>query len=165
MPSLLLLRHAKAERARPGESDHERVLAERGRTEAAAVGRAMRERGERPDLVLCSTSVRTRETFELAGIALRGKPEVRFLKKLFDAGGDYFGVLKQEGGGAASVLVVGHNPAIQETALRLAESLASKDGARLKQNFPPAALAIFDFDGGWLDLAPGTARLAALITP
>ncbi|HWT29511.1 MAG TPA: histidine phosphatase family protein, partial [Propylenella sp.] len=77
----------------------------------------------------------------------------------------YSGVLKQEGGGAASLLLVGHNPAIQETALRLAESLASKDGRRLKESFPPAALAIFDLAGGWRDLAPGTARLAAVIIP
>ena len=164
MPRLLLLRHAKAERARPGESDHERVLAERGRKEAAAVGRALAERDERPDLVLCSTSVRTRQTWELARTALRSEPEVRFAKKLFDAGGDYVGVLKQEGRGAASLLLVGHNPAIQETAIRLAQNLASNDGTRLKEKFPPAALAIFDLDGEWRDLAPGTARLAALIT-
>ena len=165
MPRLLLLRHAKAEHARPGESDHERVLAERGRKEAAVVGRAMAERGERPDLVLCSTSTRTRETWDLARTVLQSEPEVRFVKKLFDAGGDYLSILKQEGGGAASLLLVGHNPAVHATAIRLAENLASKDGSRLKEKFPPAALAILDFDGDWRDLAPSTARLAALITP
>jgi phosphohistidine phosphatase len=165
MRRLLLLRHAKAERARPGETDHERVLAERGQKDSKAVAAVIAERGEHPDLVLCSTSVRTRQTFEPIRPALAGVPEERFLRALFEAGRDYIALLRQEAGTAQSLLLIGHNPAIHETAVRLAANLDTADGKELSARFPTAALAIFDLDGDWADIRPGSMRLAAFVTP
>ena len=165
MPRLLLLRHAKAERARPSEADHERVLAERGRKDSEAVANIIAKRGEQPDLVLCSTSVRTRQTLEPIRPALAGAPEERFLRALFEAGRDYLPLLRQEGGTALSLLLIGHNPAIHETAVRLAENLDTPDGKKLSARFPTAALAIFDFDGDWADIRPASMRLAVFVTP
>jgi len=165
MRRLLLLRHAKAERARPGETDHERTLAKRGRKDSEAMAKVIAERGEQPDLVLCSTSVRTRQTFEPIRPALAGAPEERFLRALFEAGRDYLPLLRQEGGTALSLLLIGHNPAIHETAVRLAADLDAADGKNLSARFPTAALAIFDFDGDWAEIRPACMRLAAFVTP
>src|SRR5690606_35676396 len=70
MPILILLRHARAEASRPGQSDHERILAPRGQREAAAMGRAVASRGWRPDRVIASTAARTRQTWAEAAPAL-----------------------------------------------------------------------------------------------
>ena len=164
MPRLLLLRHAKAERARPGVSDHERPLSDRGRDDAATIGAAMAGRGERPDAVLCSTSQRTRQTWDALRPILQASPEPRFGRELYDAA-DYLPILRRDGGDAHALLVIGHNPTVHETALLLAGDLGGRDGGALKQRFPTAALAILDFDGSWSDLQPGGARLAAYIRP
>jgi len=164
MPRLLLLRHAKAERARPGERDFDRVLAERGQADSAAVGKQLKARGERPALVLVSAAARTRETWERLAATLGEAPEPRYLPELYEAG-DYLPLLRREADGADSIMVVGHNPAIHETALALTESLAGPDGASLKRHFPTAALAILDFDRDWAKLKPGKGRLVAFLRP
>jgi phosphohistidine phosphatase len=122
------------------------------------------EAGEEPTLVLCSTSRRTRETWDAARPALAGEPRERFLRSLYEADGDYLPILREEGSGP-SMMVIGHNPAIQVTALRLARDLAGADGAALAGGFPTAAIAVFDFEGDWGDLAPGVGRLAAFLQP
>ena len=164
MPRLVLLRHATAERAGPRQTDHERELTKGGRKEAKAAGREIAERGEKIDLVLSSDSKRTRETWDGVAPELKSKPEVRFLRAMFEAP-DYVSVVKAEGGEARSILLIGHNPAMHETALELAESFSGRDGNRLKLGFPKGALAIFDFDGEWKSLQPGRMKLVAFIEP
>ena len=164
MPRLLLLRHAKAERARAGEKDHDRVLSKRGQRDSAEIGRVIAERGERPDRVLCSTSERTRQTWDLLRPALAGAAEARFDPELYEAG-DYLRILQQEGGAARSVLLIGHNPAIQATAALLAAAPENADGAALASHFPTAALAILESGGAWSDLEPAAMRLVAFIRP
>ncbi len=162
MPRLILLRHATAERAGPGQTDHDRALTKGGRKESKAVGKTLARRGEAVDLVLSSDSRRTRETWEGVAEKLGGAPEVRFLRSLFEAQ-NYVPIIKAEGGEADAILVVGHNPAMHATALTLAESLAGRDGDKLRAGFPKAALAIFDFEGGWQSLRPNQMRLVAFI--
>ncbi len=162
MPRLLLLRHATAERAQRGETDHERALTKGGRKESKAVGKFLAKSGETVDLVLASDSKRTRETWEGVAEKFGAAPEVRFLRSLFEAQ-NYVPTIKAEGGEAEAVLVVGHNPAMHSTALTLAENLAGRDGERLRAGFPKAALAIFDFDGSWGGLRPGSLRLVAFV--
>ena len=162
MPRLILLRHATAERARPGESDHERVLTKGGRKEAKAVGKILAKRSEKVDLVLSSDSRRTRETWEEVAGRIDDAAEVRFLRALYEAH-DYAPIIKAEGGAATAILVVGHNPAMHATAINVAEGLSGRDGAKLRAGFPKAALAIFDFEGEWKSLRPGGMRLVAFI--
>ena len=82
---LVLLRHAKAEHGLD-VPDHDRPLTLRGRRQSAEVGTALAEAGLVPDLVLCSSSVRTRQTWELARGPLGAEPEVVFSDELYDAG-------------------------------------------------------------------------------
>jgi len=164
MPRLILLRHATAERAGPGQADHDRALTKGGRKEATEAGRVLRERGETIDLVLSSDSKRTRQTWDGVAAEIETKPDVRFLHSLFEAP-DYLPILKNEARKAGSVLLVGHNPAMHGTAVEVASSLAGRDGARLRGGFQKGALAIFDCQGEWKALRPGQMRLIAYIDP
>ncbi len=163
MPRLLLLRHAKAERTQPGSNDHGRALTKSGRETSAEMGRAVAGRGP-VDLVLCSTARRAKETWDFASPALRDDPEVRLSRAIYDAS-TYVPILNEEGGDASTVLLVGHNPTMHETAVALACDLDGPDGAVLAARFPKAALAVLDFEGSWEALRPGRAKLSAFILP
>ena len=162
MPKLLLLRHASAERARPRQSDHERELTREGRKEAKASGKKIAELGGAIDLVLSSDSARTKQTWDGVAPELTSRPEVRFLPSLFEAH-DYLPIIKTEGRKAQSILVIGHNPTIQVTALELASDLSGRDGNRLRSGFPKGAVAVLAFDGEWASLRSGQMRLEAFI--
>lgn len=166
MPRLLILRHAKAERAgKASARDFDRALSERGERDAEEMGRIVAERGGSIDLVLCSSSERTRQTWNGVRQGLKKPPDPRFLRELYDGQASYLDILRNEGGKAGTVLLIGHNPSIQETAVLLAADVSGPDGQTMKAQFPTAALAMLEFDGEWTDLTPGSARLAAFIRP
>lgn len=164
MPRLILFRHASAEPQRPRGTDHERPLTKGGRKEAKQAGRTLAKRGETIDLVLSSDSQRTRETWEDGAKEIDVKPEVRYLRSLFETH-DYLPIIVSEGGDADTLVVVGHNPAIHAAAVGLAESLAGRYGKKLAAEFAKGALAIFDFSGEWAALRPGRMQLVAYIEP
>lgn len=162
MPQLILFRHAQAEPSgKDSFRDHDRVLTARGIAEAAEAGRLLAARGFLPDAVLCSTSTRTRQTWEMARPSLPGAPPPRFLEALFDAAGHYLDILHAEGGPARLLALVGHNPTIQATAALVAGDQTSAPG----RSFPTAAAAVFEFDGEWAALQPGAARLVDFVKP
>jgi phosphohistidine phosphatase len=162
MATLLLLRHATAERARPGQSDHDRELTKSGREEATSICKKIAALVDVIDLVLSSDSTRTRETWDGVAPALKEKPKVRFRQSLFEAH-DYLPIIKAEGGTASSILLIGHNPAIQATAVELASSLSGRDGTKLRSGFPKGAVAALEFDGEWASLRAGQMKLTAFI--
>lgn len=162
---LVVVRHAKA--AEPGDGpDHERPLTERGHADARAMGHWLKEQGIRVDLVLCSTSVRTRQTWadivESSGLGALVEHDQRIY------GGSVEGlidVLEQEGHSARSIALVGHAPGIPVLAAALTEGVAAEaEGATLDGGFPTCTAAILRVDVSWKDLAPGTARLVAVHT-
>jgi phosphohistidine phosphatase len=161
--TLWLLRHAKSSWDDPGLDDLERPLARRGVRAAALMGRYLEAERIRPELVLCSSALRTRET--LAGVlpALGPDVVVRIEPAVytFDAR-QLLAVLRETDGG--SVLLVGHNPAMQDLALALAargERLAD-----LAEKFPTGAFAEIALPAGsWSDLAEGSGELTRFVTP
>ena len=164
MKRLSLLRHAKSSWKDTKLDDHDRPLNARGRAAAEAIGRVLSEPGLRPDIVLCSTAARARETldhlFELppptrvqAGLYLA--PPERIL--------EYIHGLDDKLG---SALVIGHNPGLATLACALAIGAETRGPARFSGKFPTAALAVFDLDiSRWSDVAPGCAVAAALTRP
>lgn len=164
MPRLILFRHAKAERAQPGSTDFDRALTKSGRADSADMGRALKKRGETIDLVLCSSAKRAVETWDCAKPELGTEPETRLLRAIYEAE-DYLPILNAEGGEAGTILLVGHNPTMQETAVSLVADHSSKDGRTLVSRFPKAAFAVIDFDGSWAGLKRGQARLDAFVLP
>jgi phosphohistidine phosphatase len=165
---LVLLRHAKS--AWPEEvADRERPLAGRGRRDAPAVGRWLRRAGYVPDMVLCSTARRARETWELVAGELDGKPPVSYEPRIYEASTLALLQLVREAGGLhATLLLVGHNPAIAEFAAGLAAPCSGPAGRSLERaraKFPTAAVAVLEFTGDWAGLTPGGARMTDFVTP
>jgi phosphohistidine phosphatase len=161
---LYLLRHAKSSWKEPGLADHDRPLARRGRRAAKAIGRHLREQGVEPELVLCSTARRAGQTLEGIEPGL-GRGAVRVERKLYCARpADLLAGLHEIAPRVRSVMVIGHNPGIEELALLLA-----RHGSKVREleaKFPTGALATLAFRGpGWAALDRGTAELIEFIRP
>jgi phosphohistidine phosphatase len=172
MLRLLLLRHAKAEPAGGKLEDHERPLSARGRADARRMGELLHERGYVPSLVLCSTSLRTRQTWEGVAFALgKKKPKTQFDRALYLAGWPQLQTsLKALPAKTSPVLFIGHNPGIEQLAFALAlKPKTTAERARLENlaaKYPTAALAVLDLtEGQWSDAGPGKFRLHEFVKP
>lgn len=163
--SLVLLRHAKAEQLPPGSptSDHDRRLTAQGRRDAVAAGSWLREHGVVPQLVICSTSRRTRETWAGA-VAGGGHTEfVEYRRTVYAGGiGAVLDTIREDADEVDTLVVVGHAPTIPALATILADGRGSTAAHEaLADGFPTTGLALLRYGGEWADLAPGTARLEA----
>lgn len=158
---LIVLRHAKAERG--AYPDHERPLTARGRVDALAAGRWLHEAGLHPDLTICSTAVRAKETWALAAAELgEGVPTV-FDRKVYGAEEDeLLEVLREVDENAHRVVLCGHNPGLQYLVLALAGSGSDENLLRARRDFGTAAIAVLEVPGKWAKLAEGSAELTAV---
>jgi phosphohistidine phosphatase len=159
--TLLVLRHAEAG-GEPGVNDLQRPLTGSGRRDAEAAGRWLLARGIVPGRVICSPAQRTRETWArlsaALGTAAPGPGAVSFDQRVYDAGVQaLLYLVAEQAEDIATVMIVGHNPAVAE----LAALLTGRQGI----GFPPCALAVIQIGTNWPDTAPGTAGLASLWTP
>lgn len=148
MDRLILLRHGKAEADSASGDDFDRRLAPRGIRESAEMAAQLADMGFRPDVALVSPAARARGTWESASAAFP-QTETRFDDQLYHA--DSATIRRAaEGAGesCATVMVVGHNPGLQELTLQLLleGSAPSSLIARAQRNFPTAAAAVFLFD-------------------
>ncbi|MDT0573941.1 histidine phosphatase family protein [Streptomyces sp. DSM 3412] len=162
---IVLFRHAKADW--PQVSDHERPLADRGRMDAAVAGRKLADSGIPLDLALCSTAVRTRETWKLAVHELPERPKTVYEERIYEASpGELIALLNETPDDAQNVVLVGHNPGIQGLADILAGSAEGDARERMNRlGFPAAAFAVLTFEGAWKGLEPGGGTLADYWTP
>lgn len=173
---LVLLRHAKS--AWPEVPDHDRPLARRGRRDAPAIGRWLRDAGLPPDQVLCSTARRASETWQLTRAGLGTGPPVSFDDRVYQASAEQLlELIRRISPETRTLLVVGHDPAVPELALLLAAAAPSAGGSarngtalsvmvdRMRAKFPTAAVALFEFTGDWDQVTPGSARLTCFMTP
>lgn len=167
MRRLLLLRHSKADRSQPGESDIERRLIERGRKDAALIGGYMAKHALTPERVLVSPALRTQETWKSASGAFRPAPGATTVERLYDATAHtIFAVIKDAPASAHSVLVVGHNPGLHELALMLIASGDIEAREQLAEKLPTSGLIIIDFAvDTWSALHPHSGRLERFVTP
>jgi len=153
---LVVIRHAKSDWAESGP-DIDRPLAERGRRDAPAVGRWLRDHVDRLDLVLCSPAVRARQTWELAAAELDPAPRLRVDDRIYAARLDDLlaavGELPDE---VAAAAVVGHNPGLQDLC-----ALLSGEPAELKT----AAVTVLGWGGDWADAGPGVGTVEARARP
>ena len=146
MRRLLLLRHAKAERSQPGGNDRERVLAERGRADALKLGAYMVRHAFMPDLAVVSTAARTRETWEQVAAAFQDIPRAKFEDRLYEAPPQaMLAVIKETAPRIGTLLLIGHNPGLQELAAILIGAGDVDARQRLKEDFPTSALAVVNF--------------------
>lgn len=165
--TLLLLRHAKSSWDDATLADRERPLAPRGSRAAPMMAGEMRRRGWLPGLALVSPARRARDTWARMRAAWPDLPAATIVDGLYMAAPDaILACLRERAGGAASVVVVGHNPGLEDCAAALAGA-GSDTGAlaRLVEKFPTGAVARFDVAVPWTDIGSGGARLTHLLVP
>jgi phosphohistidine phosphatase len=164
MRRLHLLRHAKSSWKEPDLPDRQRPLAGRGRRAAKAMSRHLRSAGVDPDLVLCSPARRARETLERVEPVF-GRGAVRVEPRLYAASlDDLVALVRESPARAESVMLIGHNPGLEDLALLLARPSALRDQIELK--FPTGALVTVEFDvASWADVAPGAGSITAFVRP
>lgn len=158
MRELLLLRHAEAMQTSPDGRDTERPLSVHGEAQSRAVGAWLSEQGAEPDVVLCSSARRAQMTADAVCRALRTRTP-RFLPSIYQATpGELLSLIESHAQDARQVLLVGHNPGLEQLLALLTEGRSA--GAR---GLSPAALAWIELDDDALE--PGHGRLRALWSP
>jgi len=164
---LMLLRHAKSEKAEPGLRDHERRLNDRGKRDAETIGAYLARHGLLPDLVAVSTSQRTRQTWEHVAAMLSASPPASFEERLYNAGAEaILAVVKETKPAVRTLMVIGHNPGLHEVARLLIASGDVEARERLNEGLPTTGLAVIDFAGkDWRKLHPHGGRLERFVTP
>jgi phosphohistidine phosphatase len=171
MKRLLLLRHAKAVRD-SDDGDHGRTLNARGREDSARMGALLHVKGWAPDCVLSSAAARTVETWKQLSAELPDAPEPEFLDGLYLASWkSMLNIIRRHAGDDAdALLVIGHNPGLEELVLALAQK-PDNDEARealdaMHGKYPTCALSVFDCDiAHWRELAPGGCNLIGFVRP
>ena len=163
---LFLLRHAKSDWPE-GVDDRDRPLSDRGRRAAPMMAAHMAQSGYRPDLVLVSPARRTRETWELVRPALAGDFTAREIDGLYAADAETISAaIGAMGSGYGSILVIGHNPGLEDLAKSLSEDDASEAAERMRWKYPTAALAHFSVAlQDWATLGPENSELLSFVTP
>jgi len=170
MPELLLLRHAKSDWAKSNGKDRslddfDRPLAPRGRKAAPLVGRYLSDHGLQPDLVLCSSAQRARETLDLILTALASAPEISYLKTLYLAPPSrLLAALRRQSPECGRILLIGHNPGLHNLALSLTGGQKGKAAQQLAEKFSTAALARFRV-AAWDTLGEAPATLVEFVRP
>lgn len=168
MKTLLLLRHAKSAWNDPRLDDHERPLNRRGERAAKAMADHIARQGPRPDLILCSTAMRTRQTLAPLLKRLDGPaPPISLEKGLYLASEDaLLARLQTVADDVRTVLLIGHNDGIGQLAADLTADGPPGAVAALRAKFPTGALASLRAPAGpWSDLKPGSAKLLAFVRP
>ena len=162
--TLHLVRHAKSSWADPGLGDADRPLAPRGERAARKLARELARQGVAPRLVLCSSARRAVQTLDLLRPALSRPPEILVENGLYGAGGrELMTRLRQVPAGRREVMLIGHNPGIQDLALALAGSAAP---GSLHEHLPTGALVSLRFDAArWRDLRPGIGAVTRFLVP
>ncbi|TFZ47908.1 histidine phosphatase family protein [Stenotrophomonas maltophilia] len=158
MRELILLRHAHAEPAVSGQADLDRPLSPVGLAEAEAAGKWLKENNLLPDCVLCSPSRRTRETLEGVMAAI-GYVEKRLEDRIYEATPGTLAMLVDERRDLDRVLVVGHNPGLEQLVALMTDGTSSD-----YRGMPPGGVAVLGFPRE-ASIEPGVASLNAFWWP
>jgi phosphohistidine phosphatase len=168
MKTLGLFRHAKSDWDDPRARDFDRTLNERGRRGAALMGRHIIEHGVKWERILASPAVRVAQTIEAAMQAANIKVPVRWDRRIYLATSpSLIELLREQEGDPASMLMIGHNPGLEDVIF----DLVPDDGSSplrdiVEDKFPTAAYAVLEMDiDSWAELEDGSARLVHLVRP
>jgi phosphohistidine phosphatase SixA len=155
-----LMRHAQAHRGGSGK-DIDRALTAEGVAACERLHRYLSMADVDPDIVLCSTALRARQTLDAISPVVGGRAEVAHLQEVYEGNADALAQrLRQTRAEVRRVMVVGHNPALP----RLVEKLTGESSLKSSKGFPSPALAILELcDASWLALAEGSCRLHSLV--
>lgn len=161
-----VLRHAKSSWGEPGVDDHQRTLAPRGRRACAALAKHLAGIAHPPDLVLCSSAQRARETLEGVRPGLPDNLTVEVEDDLYGASaGALLRRLRDVPDEVRTVMIVGHNPGFEDLARWLSGAGNSVLVEKLGVKYPTGGLATIAFDGPWGALEWGEATLEDFVVP
>jgi len=141
---IYLLRHAKSGWALPGERDFDRTLNDAGYAEAERVAGLAASKGYKPDLVISSSARRCRETAEAIRSVFPTEIECRFVDELYNCPADTYLEILASLTEFSSIMLVGHNPAIEEVLFILVGTETAQDA--VPHGFPTSGLAVLDYD-------------------
>jgi phosphohistidine phosphatase len=163
--TLVLVRHGKSSWDYDVD-DHERPLSGRGRRDAEALGRLLSQRSLHPDLVLCSTATRTKQTWEYAKAGGATAGEIQYLRDIYHAWvPELLTMIRDVPDEIHTVLVLGHAPGIPDLVEHLCVRTESPDWTQMDSKFPTSALAVVNVPGPWAELGKGRAELASFVVP
>lgn len=149
--TLILLRHAKSDWS-TGDPDHDRPLAARGLRQAPEAGRWLVAHVDRIDLAVVSSAARARRTWSLAAAELVDAPPVRLDERVYGASsGSLLGILRDLPEDLSTVVIVGHNPGLEDLVATLAGSWVP---------MPTSALAVLTVRGAWAEAGPMSVELS-----
>jgi Phosphohistidine phosphatase SixA len=158
---LYLLRHAQSADKQFGQSDEQRELTTTGKRDSERAGFFLKQQGSFPDLVMCSTAIRTRQTCEIVinSIGNQGTRKVNYMTELYHGSFEtYLEILKRISSPCQRLLLIGHNPSISE----LAQFLADEKIIMLL----PAGLVELHFEyKHWHELTGKSGELISMIDP
>ncbi len=166
MKTLFILRHAKAEPDAGKHPDHARLLNDRGHRDAQRTGRWLQEKHYQPQRILCSSARRTMQTLEEIQPFLPQESSVCYDDELYLASaGTLLYCLQTLEERWTSVLLIGHNPGLQQLIHLLLASIPPQRAESL-QHLPTCGLAILQLQNTpWADLQPATATLLDVLSP
>lgn len=167
MHRLMLLRHAKSDWSEPGTPDHDRPLNRRGQEAATKIGAYMARHKLVPDRVMCSTALRARETWEEVATGFKDHPLTVYEDRLYNAkSATILGLVQDTKERVHSLLLVGHNPGLQELASLLIASGDLAHRERLREKLPTAGLVVIDFAvEAWPKVHSRAGRLERFVAP
>ncbi len=167
MRRLMLLRHAKSDWTDPRVRDHDRVLAPRGRVSAPKIGAYMAHHALVPDIAICSTATRARETWNLVAAAFDRDIAIAYDQRLYEVvASTLLGAIKETTRSAHSLIVIGHNPGLRDLAEHLMAAGDVDVRQQLLEKFPTAGLAVIDFPiDDWSKLHARAGRLDRFVFP
>lgn len=162
---LYVLRHAHSSWALPGQRDHLRPLDSRGRREAGVLAGFIARKGYQFDAVVCSTATRATETYDLIRSEFPVPARQESSDDLYALGVEAYYDAARRHGDASAVLLVGHNPTIEEFILSLAEAGEPSAMKAIRRGFPTCGLAIVEFSRPLSAIGKGSGRLRKLVDP
>lgn len=163
MKTVLILRHAKSDWGTPGQADFDRPLAKRGLEDAPRMGQMLALFKAVPQRILASPAKRARQTTEMVAQACGYKDSIQWEDSFYEGGSaDLIEALRRLPANLERVLLVGHNPILEETVLSLCTTEANSVVIRI----PTAGLVCLNFEiEEWADLEPGEGVLQWFVIP
>ncbi|MEM0899133.1 MAG: histidine phosphatase family protein [Pseudomonadota bacterium] len=165
MGTLYLMRHGKAKWAEPGKRDFDRKLEDRGVSDAKAIGRELKSRGIMPDKIICSTAARAQQTIEAVNCELGATDRVISTDDLYGTDAPGYLEIASGSGAANSIMLVGHNPMLEDLALALSQNGPAEHIDALNMGFRTAGCVAIEFDGAPAGFLGRTGKLAFYLTP
>ena len=164
---IFLVRHAHSGWALPGMRDFDRPLDQKGAEEAGRLARIIATNGFQPGLIICSPAARCLGTLAILAPHLTAAPVIEHESDLYSGSSaaylDVIAARERDAGGA--IMLIGHNPMLEETAQVLLADDPGLETGRLSAGFPTAGLLVVDAPGGAKSAVDGRGRFVGLLSP